>query len=175
VLTAWRDLTSLLKEPNIFEADYEGFFNNVKHAALEHVMYGELKMPFHEVEFNMLLNQSLVKLQKFDKIEEKDRTYTLLKDGKPNPQARPNWYYRMEESTSRDTIHIEYLPDRLYIERSLQVKKEGVPQGAPTSCSLATLALRHLKNYKLLIYADDLIYFPKTSDCDPYMDLHKAV
>jgi len=175
VLTAWRDLTSLLKEPNIFEADYEGFFNNVKHAALEHVMYGKLKMPFHEVEFNMLLNQSLVKLQKFDRIEEKDRTYTLLKDGTPNPQARPNWYYRMEESTNRETIHIEYLPDRLYIEKSLQVKKEGVPQGAPTSCSLATLALRHLDNYKLLIYADDLIYFPKSSECDPYMDLHKAV
>ena len=166
----------MLTKPNIFEADYEGFFNNVSHAGIEHVMYNKLRLPFEEVEFNIALSQALVKLQKVDKIKEPDRLYALKADGKPNEQARPLWYHRMDSiSKERDTIHIEYLPDRLYIEKSLLTKKQGVPQGAPTSCSTATLALRHLDNLDCLFYADDVIYFPKSSDCDPYMDLTKLV
>jgi hypothetical protein len=46
-------------------------------------------------------------------------------------------------------------------------KDKGVPQGAPTSCSLATLSLRYLeKLYKILFYADDVIYFPKDPNAD---------
>jgi hypothetical protein len=42
------------------------------------------------------------------------------------------------------------------------VKSRGVPQGAPTSCSTATIALRGKeKEYDILLYADDVIYFPK--------------
>lgn len=43
------------------------------------------------------------------------------------------------------------------------VKDKGVPQGAPTSCSLATLVIRKLiqDGLKLLAYADDVIYFPR--------------
>jgi len=60
-----------------------------------------------------------------------------------------------------------------YINRALVPKKKGVPQGAPTSCSLATLSLRYLeKLYKLLIYADDVIYFPKEVKGNPGKDLH---
>jgi len=43
-------------------------------------------------------------------------------------------------------------------------KEVGVPQGAPTSCSLATMALRPLERRKdidLLFYADDVIGFSK--------------
>jgi hypothetical protein len=44
---------------------------------------------------------------------------------------------------------------------------KGVPQGAPTSCSLATLALRRLEaKLKVLIYADDIIYFPSDGKAD---------
>jgi len=51
-------------------------------------------------------------------------------------------------------------------------KSHGVPQGAPTSCSLATLALRPLeKRLDVIIYADDVIYFPERSDVDPYKEL----
>jgi hypothetical protein len=51
-------------------------------------------------------------------------------------------------------------------------KNKGVPQGAPTSCSLATLALRRFERiYDIICYADDVIYFPKSSDCDPAYDL----
>jgi hypothetical protein len=52
------------------------------------------------------------------------------------------------------------------------VPMKGVPQGAPTSCSIATLALREIEEkFDVIIYADDIIYFPKSSDCDPVADL----
>jgi len=51
---------------------------------------------------------------------------------------------------------------------------KGVPQGAPTSCSLATLALRPLEEKvkesrveDLVLYADDVIYFPEDANADP--------
>lgn len=52
-------------------------------------------------------------------------------------------------------------------------KRYGVPQGAPTSCSLATLALRRLeaKLKKILFYADDVIYFPNSLEDDPIIAL----
>lgn len=45
---------------------------------------------------------------------------------------------------------------------------KGVPQGAPTSCSLATLALRRLESRlrKVLFYADDVFYFPANPEDD---------
>jgi hypothetical protein len=44
---------------------------------------------------------------------------------------------------------------------------KGVPQGAPTSCSLATLALRRLEEkLKVLFYADDVFYFPEKAEGD---------
>jgi len=47
-------------------------------------------------------------------------------------------------------------------------KDRGVPQGAPTSCSLSTLALRRLEsNHEILFYADDVIYFPQNSTSNP--------
>jgi hypothetical protein len=51
---------------------------------------------------------------------------------------------------------------------------KGVPQGAPTSCSTATLTLRPLERKqegRLIIYADDVIYFPETSSEDPIKTL----
>lgn len=47
-------------------------------------------------------------------------------------------------------------------------KDEGVPQGAATSCSLATLVLRYLeRDEDLILYADDILLFPKTSTENP--------
>jgi hypothetical protein len=52
------------------------------------------------------------------------------------------------------------------------MKEIGVPQGAPTSCSLATLSLRDLeRDKKVLLYADDIIYFPENSQEDPKVAL----
>jgi hypothetical protein len=61
-----------------------------------------------------------------------------------------------------DTMGINLIKDR--------IKKVGVPQGAPTSCSLSTLALRWLERLhpgKLLFYADDIILFPEHADSHP--------
>lgn len=54
-----------------------------------------------------------------------------------------------------------------------QIKLRGVPQGAPTSCSLATLVLRNLtaRLKNILFYADDVFYFPKDPDADHVKDL----
>lgn len=175
ILTAWQDLTAMLNKPNIYEADFIGFFNNVTHVGIEHVLYNKLKLPFHQSEFVLRLNESLVKLQEVDKVPEKDREYSLDATGKPNPQARPEWHHRAIEVKESNNIHIEYLPDRIYLEKVAQMKKQGVPQGAATSCSLATLALRHLDHLDCIFYADDIIYFPKSSDCDPIKDLTKAL
>lgn len=172
VITAWRDLTKMLNKPHIFEADFKGFFDKVRHDGIEMILYNQLRLPFSETEFILALNKSLVKLQQVDKVKEKDRDYALKADGSPNPQARPPLHHRIQEiGWDRETIHIEYLPDRLYLEQAKLKKKEGVPQGAPTSCSLATLVLRFLNHLDVILYADDVIYFPKTSNCDPVKDL----
>jgi hypothetical protein len=43
-------------------------------------------------------------------------------------------------------------------------KTVGVPQGAPTSCSVATLCLRDIETrMKSVLYADDGVYSPETS------------
>lgn len=43
-------------------------------------------------------------------------------------------------------------------------KDFGVPQGAPTSCSVATLCLRAIEErMKSVLYADDGVYSPETS------------
>jgi len=169
VITAWEALFEKLeREPNIYEADYEGFFNNVTHSGIEWTLYNFLHMPHSETQFLLKLNRSLVKLQAIDKIKEVERGFPLKADGSINPQARPLMYERMQApGWDRPTLHIEYLPDRLYLEQALLKKRVGVPQGAPTSCSLATLALRDLESkLNLIIYADDVIYFPIKAEDD---------
>lgn len=43
-------------------------------------------------------------------------------------------------------------------------KLSGVPQGAPTSCSVATLCLRDIeRRMESVLYADDGVYSPETS------------
>lgn len=90
ILTAWTSLTKMLTKPNIFEADYEGFFNNVTHLGLYSVMRDELKLPKSELLFLLKLNKSLVKLTADDKLEEKERVYPFGKFGEPNPQSDPS-------------------------------------------------------------------------------------
>lgn len=90
ILTAWTELTSMLLKPNIYEADFEKFFDNVAHVGIRFILKDFLHFPFTEVQFVNQLNESLVQLQKKDKIEEKDRAVQLDKEGEPNPQADRN-------------------------------------------------------------------------------------
>lgn len=47
-------------------------------------------------------------------------------------------------------------------------KEIGVPQGAPISCSVATLTLRDLeKKEDILLYADDILGFPSDTSREP--------
>jgi len=51
-------------------------------------------------------------------------------------------------------------------------KKIGVPQGAPTSCSLATLVLRPLEERLcILAYADDTVTAFDSPDVNPELEL----
>lgn len=90
-------------------------------------------------------------------------------------KAGDDFYERVaayRSTATRETIAMSWglSPDRPTVQ--WLEKENGVPQGAPTSCSLATLALRSLESkYDVVIYADDIIYFPTSDTCDPVKDL----
>jgi hypothetical protein len=181
VITAWEALFELIHtEPNIYEADYKGFFNNVTHIGLHKTLTLELKLPTDEAYFIWNLNQSIVKLEKVDKIYEEDRNYTYNPN---NPKLRPEglmdpkWKPRVQDAFYNPN-NPELMPEgQMSLDLHTKafwgkIKLRGVPQGAPTSCSLATLALRYLEYfYKIIAYADDIIYFPKDPSKDHANDL----
>jgi len=147
VMTAWFELSKKLNQPNIYEADFKGFFDNVKHNAIL-VESKKLGIPHAEALFIWALNNSVVQLQEVDRIDEPHRKHTI------DPKGTQAW--------------ILGKTGRVMTAPTLR----GVPQGAPTSCSVATLALRRLESlYDILFYADDVFYFPDSSTRDPIEDL----
>jgi len=176
--TAWRHLASKLDQPNIYEADFEGFFNNVTHSGLHEILTYELNVPEREAIFIRTLNQSLVKLGEKDKMEEPDRMIPLHSSGLPNLDSPQNsddmdklmenlemWGFPMPSDNIEDMGNLSWM-----LMTQSMVKDRGVPQGAPTSCSLATLALRFIEDKRdVVIYADDIIFFPNKleSEHDP--------
>jgi hypothetical protein len=64
-----------LNQPNIYEADYEGFFNNVTHIGIEQVMINDVNIPLAIAKYIRDVNQSIAKLAKIDPIKERDRNY----------------------------------------------------------------------------------------------------
>jgi len=246
VITAWEALlTKLDKAPNIYEADFKGFFDSIRHYGLLKVLVKDVKISKPEFAFIRELNKSVVKLTKEDKINEPDRDIIFDPQGKLtyNSQAGQNdfntrvvkgWDSRIpgERIISGDIRNYNPAPNEIltyleghtivtpmidgrysavgdrpfdrpltdwekeFYDRVEKLKKPtreqiasqwglspsrptvqwkekdyGVPQGAPTSCSLATLALRPLERQEdILCYADDVIYFPKSSSVDaPYV------
>lgn len=250
VISAWEKLFELIHtEPNIYEADFKGFFNNVTHKGLRLVL-NELGFPKSELKFITFLNQSVPKLTKEDKIEEPDRKIIFDRVGKLTENAYigqsefqerivSNWEGRIpgekiiqgdiRNYTPKDPREMLTIlngmlistpqadgkysavgdrpPDRPLTEQEIkyfkyvnlikskqpftrneianqwgispdrpsvqwEYKTIGVPQGAPTSCSLATLVLRKLsERCKVLLYADDVIYFPKEADDDHALNI----
>lgn len=202
VITAWQEISDRLSRPNIFEADFKGFFNNVTHEGLHKTLVEVLGFPVSEADWIRQLNQSTVKLTSKDEIIEPDREVRYQSDGKlnpsmdnyssvyklsqdlyekfiiegnsPEPEEDPNakWW----ESDGLDYPEPDEDPNlREEIMNSVDIghKRIGVPQGAPTSCSLATLALRSLESkYDVIIYADDIIYFPSDDEGNPFEDLN---
>jgi len=178
IVTAWRSLASKLNQPNIYEADFEGFFNNVTHSGIHEVLVYEMNLPEREAIFIRTLNQSLVKLPEKDKMEEPDRMIPLHSSGMPNLDSPQNsedmdklmdslgaWGFPMPSDNIEDMGNLSWM----LMTQSL-VKDRGVPQGAPTSCTLATLSLRFIEDKRdVVIYADDIIFFPNKleSEHDP--------
>jgi len=60
----------MLKEPNIYEADFKGFFDNVNRKGLKKVLKNDLGIPEEETMFIEKLNQSVVKLSTEHKLDE---------------------------------------------------------------------------------------------------------
>lgn len=156
-------LFPLLKsEPNVYEADFRQFFDSIPHTAISEVLR-EMGLPESEVEFIECLNSSIVEpADGGDKMYEPTRDILFDVDGNVNEHCLYNGHsiedYR-EDYTEEEYLHfLDICGDRLGKDI---IKYNGVPQGAPTSCSLATLVLRRIeKQVKCVIYADDLIIFP---------------
>lgn len=70
VITAWERLTELLDRPNLFEADFKGFFDNVTHDGIADILRRDLSFPDKEIEFLKALNSSIVQLPREVRIEE---------------------------------------------------------------------------------------------------------
>jgi len=200
VITAWERLMELIEKPHIYEADYEKFFDSVSHVGIRHAMVEKLGIPESIKEFINSLNESLVELAQEDLITEPDRGVIITKDDKYNPQANPDLdprsisghgfleytnnpglyktLFEAEKAVRQGKARLKNVdpsyPKRLLLDSTGEpyMKMNGVPQGAPTSCSTATLPLRFLEaKYELLLYADDVIYFPKSADSNPEREL----
>jgi hypothetical protein len=202
VMSAWQSLLPLLSSPNLFEADFKGFFDNVTHVGIS-VVLADMGFPASELDFITSLNESVVTLPQQLQIEETraDLLGQVLPSGSSEGFSYPDGQYTFSEETMRllesnpgslhgptswfkDVSWMDIPPIRAVdgtaavwdaliaddLERGgdRPVKEVGVPQGAPTSCSLATLALRPLERLiDCVLYADDGVYAPHTSDVDP--------
>lgn len=132
-----------LNKPNIFEADFKGFFDNVTHFGIARELKDSLHFPSEGISFLNAINKSLVKLPQIIRIHEPHAQFAEIK-------RRFEWdsYVSLYGKAAKFTTESYGL-------------FHGVPQGAPTSCSLATLALRPMiKEIDCVLYADDGLYFP---------------
>lgn len=161
VITAWREICQRLNAPNIYEADYKQFFPSVSLPAIR-VSLLKTGFPLVAALFLEELNSSQPKLPRKELLDEshtkKEKEFhEERRKAGSNPKLSSLMYTFNEHKDWAKTI-----PSGRF---------RGVPQGAPTSCSLATWVLRSLYDLDIILYADDIIYFPKSSDCDPVKDL----
>lgn len=100
-------------------------------------------------EYLTVLNRSLVKLRSKDEIPEPHRNVIFNSDGSPNPNLPKD----IQKKLLADSNFKEILKERGFEE----IVTKGVPQGASTSCGLATYNVKGLfKRYEdLIMYADD--------------------
>lgn len=124
------------------------FFPNVDLAYLKDKLI-ESGIPQDVSEYLTVLNRSLVVLKSEDLIPEPHREIIFNSDGTPNPNLPEDVRSRI----LKDPTFVEILRKRGFNE----IVTKGVPQGASTSCGLATYNLKELfKRYdELIMYADD--------------------
>jgi hypothetical protein len=73
--------------PNVYEADFKGFFDSIDLNGLSQVLNQTLGLPEREVDFIENLNKSLVKLTEKDEIKEPERDIPFTKYGELNMQS----------------------------------------------------------------------------------------
>nr|CAB40817.1 unnamed protein product [Neurospora intermedia] len=148
VFTAWRALWPKLDSQNIYEFDLKNFFPSVDLAYLKDKLM-ESGIPQDISEYLTVLNRSLVVLTSEDKIPEPHRDVIFNSDGTPNPNLPKDVQGRI----LKDPDFVEILRRRGFTD----IATNGVPQGASTSCGLATYNVKELfKRYdELIMYADD--------------------
>lgn len=189
VITAWEEVMKLKDADNIYEFDLTGFFDNVDLKNLESWMKEELNMPEAQAEWFMKLNQAVPKLTEEDKIEEKDRGVMFLPTGAVSPTqtaSNTQWYNFMAKSLglelNEETMKVLSGMELTHLSLSSPegspqpskvsiLKKEGVPQGAATSCGLSTIPLssvtnRTLKSGTVSMYADDGLLFSPNQETE---------
>lgn len=174
VITAWKRVAELLTDmPNVYEADFKGFFDSIDIKGLTDVLWS-IGLPALEAAHIEALNRSLPKLTEKDLVKEVTRQVYLNSSGKPNPDMDMKYdtenlmsqWIPLERANQNPELHLlaglttvnaatkpyqtvfaenfdrfKHLPEFM----QFMTKGRGVPQGAPTSCSLATLAFRPLE------------------------------
>lgn len=152
-ITAWKKLIPMLRRKYVYELDYTKFFDkiNLYRIADELSMLG---LPESLVLFTFELNRSPVRFRGNLKLDE---SQSILKNwGKDAPLFTVRIDRNGKASTSPTN----------------NPSVVGVPQGAPTSPNLATLALRRIEhrcekaNVDIVLYADDVI-LASDSEFDP--------
>ncbi len=119
--------------------DLRSFFDKVNLKYNKEMLKEDLEMPEDLADFFYRLNQSIPKLGEDpsqDLLEEPVRKIIFKSSGELNPE-NPLLKGKTKEDPEVKEI-IRTTPEDLHY------KQEGVPQGAATSCGLATLNLKHL-------------------------------
>jgi len=112
----------------------------VTHFGIARVLRNSLNLPEEEIKFLTSINKSLVNLPQVQRLREPHAFHHEIK-------RRMEWPSYKELYDSKPDSYGLFC---------------GVPQGAPTSCGLATLALRPMmEEVDCVLYADDGLYFPK--------------
>jgi hypothetical protein len=79
----------LTEMPNVYEADFKGFFDSINLEGLSGVLNTSLGLPAEETTFIENINRSLVKLAKVDELPEITREVLTDSDGSLNMQMNP--------------------------------------------------------------------------------------
>jgi len=171
VHTAWLALLDRLDECNIYEFDLKSFFPSVNLKENSRLL-SKLGVPEEIVLFIESLNRSITKLEARDELpEDKDRKVLLTSEGAPNPNLPEDIQesiinlWRGMTPEGREWLQSSNELKEILPEGWTVFKEVGVPQGASTSCGLATVNLHYLwkrLGNMLLMYADDGLVFPRT-------------
>lgn len=174
VHTAWQDLLTRLEEPNIYEFDLTSFFPSVNLEANKELLENMGIPPLISGYFRDL-NRSITKLCDKDEMDEtRDRKVLLTSDGQANPNLPKSIHKPLSELIEELRNHgkgwmleSESFVTQLESQGYTLHAEVGVPQGAATSCGLATVNLHYIwkrLGNTLLMYADDGLVFPRTGE-----------